>query len=185
MLFFTFVGTYGSGQPASYFAIGNAVQIAAVSGIFGVTMHRRPVGTAVSVRHRPIARRCSWGARLFTSSTDAGCAHRLAVGRVAAGRRSVAPMAALDADDSDHDVAMSGLLLGCVSLITLNVMFINNFVYYALLIFSGANVAIDKLPDWMQAVSQALPLTRGIAASRALMGGAGGGGPLIGSLCSA
>ncbi len=39
-----------------------------------------------------------------------------------------------------------GLLLGCMSLITVNVMFINNFVYFALLIFSGANVPIEKIP---------------------------------------
>ena len=39
MLFFTFIGTYGSGAAnASFFVIGNAIQITAVSGIFGVTM---------------------------------------------------------------------------------------------------------------------------------------------------
>jgi len=62
--------------------------------------------------------------------------------------------------------------MGCLSLLTANVMFINNFVYFALLIFSGANVSIAKLPAWMQVVSNFLPLTRGIAASRALAAGA-------------
>ncbi len=39
ILFFTFLGTYATGaQNASFYIIGNAVQIAAVSGIFGVTM---------------------------------------------------------------------------------------------------------------------------------------------------
>jgi ABC-2 type transport system permease protein len=62
--------------------------------------------------------------------------------------------------------------MGCLSLITVNVMFVNNFVYFLLLIFSGANVPISDLPNWMQAISYALPLTRGIAAARSLVGGA-------------
>ncbi len=67
-----------------------------------------------------------------------------------------------------------GLLLGCLSLITVNVMFINNFVYFALLIFSGRECpALRNFPQFMQAISWALPLTRGIAAARLLVGGAG------------
>jgi ABC-2 type transport system permease protein len=64
-----------------------------------------------------------------------------------------------------------GLLLGCLSLVTVNVMFVNNTVYFLLLIFSGANVPITDLPRWMQMISSALPLTRGIAAARLLISG--------------
>ena len=66
-----------------------------------------------------------------------------------------------------------GLLMGCLSLLTANVMFVNNTVYFLLLIFSGANVEINILPAWMQAISNVLPLTRGIASARALIAGAG------------
>ena len=39
MLFFTFLGSFATGpENAHFYVIGNAVQIAAVSGIFGVTM---------------------------------------------------------------------------------------------------------------------------------------------------
>jgi ABC-2 type transport system permease protein len=65
-----------------------------------------------------------------------------------------------------------GLLMGCLSLLTANVMFVNNFVYFSLLVFSGANVEISALPGWMQGVSNVLPLTRGIASARALAAGA-------------
>ncbi len=44
--------------------------------------------------------------------------------------------------------------MGCLSLLTANVMFVNNTVYFLLLIFSGANVDINILPSWMQALSQ-------------------------------
>ena len=51
-------------------------------------------------------------------------------------------------------------------------MFVNNTVYFLLLIFSGANVPLAELPAWMQVISSALPLTRGIAAARSLIAGA-------------
>jgi len=39
ILFFSFLGMYATGQAnASFYVIGNAIQLAAVSGIFGVTM---------------------------------------------------------------------------------------------------------------------------------------------------
>ncbi len=65
-----------------------------------------------------------------------------------------------------------GLLMGCLSLLTANVMFVNNTVYFLLLIFSGANVELSVLPNWMQAISSILPLTRGVASARALIDGA-------------
>jgi ABC-2 type transport system permease protein len=65
-----------------------------------------------------------------------------------------------------------GLLLGCIALITVNVMFVNNFVYFLLLIFSGANVQLNEMPAWVQFISSSLPLTRGISAARLLVQGA-------------
>jgi len=62
--------------------------------------------------------------------------------------------------------------MGCVSLVTTNVMFVNNTVYFLLLIFSGANIPITNLPAWMQTISWGLPLTRGIASARMLISGA-------------
>jgi ABC-2 type transport system permease protein len=51
-------------------------------------------------------------------------------------------------------------------------MFVNNFVYFLLLIFSGANIRLNEVPTWVQATSSVLPLTRGIAAARLLAQGA-------------
>jgi ABC-2 type transport system permease protein len=52
-------------------------------------------------------------------------------------------------------------------------MFVNNFVYFLLMIFSGANLDLSKVPEWIGVISSYLPLTRGIAASRMLVAGAG------------
>jgi ABC-type polysaccharide/polyol phosphate export permease len=51
-------------------------------------------------------------------------------------------------------------------------MLVNNTVYFALLVFSGANIAVNELPRWMQVVSNVLPLTRGVASTRAIINGA-------------
>jgi ABC-2 type transport system permease protein len=59
--------------------------------------------------------------------------------------------------------------------VTINVMFINNTIYFLLLVFSGANLPVATLPTWMQSISWALPLTRGIAAARRIIDG----GPLV------
>jgi len=66
-----------------------------------------------------------------------------------------------------------GLLMGYLSLITRNVVLLNNTVYFLLLLFSGANVALETLPEWMQSISRLLPLTRGIESARDLIGEAG------------
>ncbi len=66
-----------------------------------------------------------------------------------------------------------GLLFGSLALVTRNVMFVNNTVFFLLLFFSGANVPLDSLPDWMRAISFSLPLTRGILAARQIVDGAG------------
>jgi ABC-2 type transport system permease protein len=52
-------------------------------------------------------------------------------------------------------------------------MFVNNFVYFLLMIFSGANLDLSKVPTWIGIISSNLPLTRGSAAARILIAGAG------------
>jgi ABC-2 type transport system permease protein len=47
-----------------------------------------------------------------------------------------------------------------------------NVVFGFLLVFCGANVPVDLLPDWMAAVSPWIPLTHGIEAARQLADGA-------------
>lgn len=65
-----------------------------------------------------------------------------------------------------------GLMLGSISLTALNVMFINNMFFSLLLVFSEANLQLDKMPVWIQSVSKWLPLTRSIQSARLLVNGA-------------
>jgi ABC-2 type transport system permease protein len=47
-----------------------------------------------------------------------------------------------------------------------------NILFGILLVFTGANVPVETLPSWMQAVSNVLPFTHGIEAARELADGA-------------
>lgn len=47
-----------------------------------------------------------------------------------------------------------------------------NVIFGVLLIFTGANVPLDTLPDWMSTISGWLPITHGIQAARQVAAGA-------------
>jgi ABC-2 type transport system permease protein len=179
ILFFTFLGTFAGGQQASFYVIGNAIQITASSGIFGVTMSiggDRWNGTLAYLFGTPANRLVMFVGRAFIHIIDGfmGVVIGLTWGALLLGvdfSHTNLPMLALTILVTTFSTSGLGLLMGCLSLLTANVMFINNTIYFGLLIFSGANVDITILPAWMQAVSSILPLTRGIAAARGLIAG--------------
>jgi ABC-2 type transport system permease protein len=181
MLFFTFLGSFATGPDnAHFYVIGNAVQIAAVNGIFGVTMSiggERWAGTLVYLFGAPANRMMMFFGRAFMHIIDG------TIGVVVAFLWGVIlfnldlsqanlPALALTIFVTTLSTCGLGLLMGCLSLLTANVMFVNNTMYFLLLIFSGANVDLNILPGWMQVISNVLPLTRGIASARALIAGA-------------
>ena len=181
MMFFTFLGTFATGPDnAHFYVIGNAVQIAAVSGIFGVTMSiggERWSGTLVYLFGAPANRMMMFFGRAFMHIIDGSIGVVIAFlwGVILFGldlSQTNIPALALTIIATTLSTCGLGLLMGCLSLITANVMFVNNTVYFLLLIFSGANVDLNVLPAWMQAISSVLPLTRGITSARALIDGA-------------
>jgi ABC-2 type transport system permease protein len=180
ILFFSFLGMYATGQAnASFYVIGNAIQLAAVSGIFGVTMSiggDRWEGTLPYLFGTPANRMAMFVGRAFFHVLDGmvGVVLALMWGVLLLGLdlSHANPLAlGLTILIATFSTSGMGLLLGCISLITLNVMFINNTVYFSLLVFSGANVPLSTLPAWMQSVAWALPLTRSIAAARQIIAG--------------
>ena len=181
MFFFVYLGTYAtSPENAAFYVIGNAIQITAVSGIFGVTMSvggERETGTLPYLFGTPANRIVTFFGRAFMHVLDGMLGVVIAfiwgvlLFHLDLSHTSL-PALGLTIFITTISTCGLGLLMGCMSLVTVNVMFINNFVYFALLIFSGANVPLEKFPEAMQAISWALPLTRGIAAARLLVGGA-------------
>jgi ABC-2 type transport system permease protein len=181
MFFFVFLGSYATGgSNTDFYIIGNAIQITAVSGIFGVTFSvggDRDAGTLPYLFGTPANRFLIFFGRAFMHIIDGfiGVVIALIWGVLLMGldlSRTDMPALAITILIATFSTCGLGLLMGCLSLLTANVMFVNNFVYFSLLVFSGANVEVASLPGWMQFLSSILPLTRGIAAARALAAGA-------------
>jgi ABC-2 type transport system permease protein len=181
IVFFTMLGIFATGpQNASFFLIGNAMQITAASGIFGVTMAiggERWAGTLMYLFGAPANRLAIFTGRATIHIVNGffevlmGLAWGWLLGWVSFSNTD--PFAlGLTILVATFSTAALGLLLGCLGLVTLNIMFVNNLVYFLLLLFSGANVPVSALPQWMQYISWALPLTRGIEAAREIVAGA-------------
>jgi len=181
ILFFTLMGKFGtSGESADFYIIGNAIQITALSGIFGVTFSiagDRWNGTLPYLFGTPANRMTMFLGRAVIHVIDG-------IFGVLIGFAWGVTLLGLDLSNTDpwalllviavttFSTSGLGLLLGSLSLITRNVMFINNTAYFLLLVLSGSNIAIDRLPPALQAISNVLPLTRGIASARAIIDGA-------------
>ena len=179
ILFFTFLGVYSGLNNRDFYVIGNAVQMAAISGIYGVTMSiggDRWAGTLPYLFGAPSSRLIMFLGRAFFHILDGavGVIFGLVLGVVVLG---------LDLSQADPlllflaivsatiSTSGLGLLLGSMSLVTVNVWFFNNTLYFLLLLFSGANIARDDMPAWMVTVGDLLPLTRSIEAARRVAAG--------------
>jgi len=181
MLFFVILGSYATGSTdVSFYVVGNAMQMTAWSGIYGITMSitgDRWDGTLPYVFGAPANRLVVFLGRAFIHVIDGyfGVVLGFFYGITLMGLDlSNTNLSALTLAVLITTVSTSGLgmLLGCLSLMTRNVMFVNNTVFFAMLLFSGANVDINSFPAWMQTISYSLPLTRGIQAARQIVQGA-------------
>jgi ABC-2 type transport system permease protein len=180
ILFFTLMGIFASGvENAAFYAVGNAIHIASVNGIYGVTMSiggDRWSGALPYIFGTPANRLALFSGRAFFHVIDGmlGVAVGLGWGVLLFGldltHTDVAGLA-LAILITTFSTSGLGLLLGCVSLVSIETMFINNTAYFLLLVFSGANIPLASMPVWMQTVAWGLPLTRGIAAARQLIAG--------------
>jgi ABC-2 type transport system permease protein len=181
ILFFTFLGKFGSsGESPSFYVIGNAVQLAALSGIFGVTFSiigDRWNGTLPYLFGAPANRLLMFVGRAFIHIIDGS----LGVG---IGLAWGVALLGLDLSATEPITLIAvillttfstsglGLALGSLSLVTRNVMFVNNTAYFILLVLAGSNISVDRLPFILQRISSGLPMTRGIIATRAIIDGA-------------
>jgi ABC-2 type transport system permease protein len=180
LVFFTLLGMSATGRgTAEFYIVGNALQMAASSGIFGVTMtigNERNFGTLIYLVGSPANRLAVFLGRALFNVLDGvlGVAIGFVWGVLLGLNLDAAnfPGLALTIVITTLSTCGMGLLLGSISLTALNMMFINNTVFFSLLVFSGANLPLEKMPAWMQTISAGLPLTRGIPAARLLVTGA-------------
>jgi ABC-2 type transport system permease protein len=65
-----------------------------------------------------------------------------------------------------------GLITAAIGLRVRETSVLNNILFGLLLIFTGANVPLEQMPGWMEAIGRSVPLTHGIEAARRLADGA-------------
>ena len=181
ILFFVELGVYATGpQNALYFALGNALQLTANAGIFGViatVANERQFGTLPILLGSPANRLVTFMSRAVVNVIDG-------VVTVIVGLVIVAVLFGLDLQHGNLPLlglcvliisvttAGMGLMFGSIGLVMRDAIIIANVVYYMLLIVCGVNFPVSRLPEVLQFVAYSLPLTRGIEAAREAATGA-------------
>jgi ABC-2 type transport system permease protein len=180
ILFFTYLGRYAGSQDDSFFIVGNAMQVAAMSGIYGMTMgiaNERQYGTLQPLLGTPANRLAIFSGRalpfilngIFVSAFGFGIAWLFLDFSADAG--SIPPLAVAVLITTCSCVAL-GMLIGSIGLRARDVFFGANLVYFLMLLVCGVNIANDDLPGWLGAIGRCLPLTHGIEAGREIVSGA-------------
>lgn len=179
ILFFTYLGRFAGAEDDLFFVVGNAVQVSAMSGIYGMTMgiaNERQFGTLSSLLATPASRLAIFSGRAlpFIANGLVVSAFGFFVGwaflgvSVAAG--SIAALTVVVAVTAASCTGL-GMLIGSIGLRARDVFFASNLVYFLMLLVCGVNVPVDALPGWLEAIGSALPLTHGIEAAREVAAG--------------
>jgi ABC-2 type transport system permease protein len=180
MAFFVFVGQYIQGPSViPYIAIGNALQTVAWNTVFSViniTGHDKWDGTLPLLLATPASRLPIFIGRamlhvldgilsvainfvfaIFLFGVNFGNADLLAL--------TIAVVL------TAFTMAGFGLLIGGLSFYFRDPMVLANIFTFILLIFCGVNFAVKELPEPLQPISWAFPLTYGINAAREAIDG--------------
>lgn len=181
LLFFAALGSYATNRSPAYFAIGNAVQVSALAGVFGMTMaiaNERWFGTLPAILATPANRVALFAGRFMPFVLNGLLVSLYAFGlgviflgvRLAPGSLAVVGLALLVTVFSCTAI---GSLQGAVSLRLRDGLFGANLVTMSILLFCGVNIPLAELPGWMQVIGNLLPFTHGLEAVRQAADGAG------------
>jgi ABC-2 type transport system permease protein len=181
LFFFAALGAYATGRSPAYFAIGNAVQVSAIAGVFGMTMaiaNERFFGTLPAILATPASRVALFAGRFMPFVLNGLIVSLYAFGlgvvflgvRLAPSSLAVAGLALLVTVFSCTAI---GALQGAISLRMRDGLFGANLITMSILLFCGVNIPLRELPGWMQVISNLLPFTHGLEAVRRAADGAG------------
>jgi ABC-2 type transport system permease protein len=180
IFFFAYIGRYAGLESDEFFVIGNALAISSIAGIFGMAFTiggERWMQTLSSVLVTPANRLA-----LFLGRTLPNIANGIIISTVgfvvgwlvldfSLAPAEIPAIAVIVAVSSFSCTAL-GAVIGAFGLRGRDIIFFANLFVLSFLLFCGVNVPLDALPEWMQQVSKALPLTHGIEAARDVADGA-------------
>ena len=179
ILLFVYIGRSAGLASDEFYVVGNAIQYAALPCLFAMTFtiagerNQRTLGYLLV---SPAPRLPLFLGRALPVVVNGFfvAAFALVVGGLIVGidvpRSAYAPIALATAV-SAFGCTGFGLVGAGLGLLMREQAVLSNILFGILLVFCGANVPVDRLPEWMQAVSEALPFTHGIEAARRLADG--------------
>jgi len=180
ILFFAYLGRYSHSGSDAFFAVGNAVQVSAMAGVFGMALTiggERWTQTLSPVLASPANRLALFLGRalpqiangLFVSVVGFVAARLLLDFHPAL---ASVPTLALVVVVTTVSCTAFGLAVGALGLRLRDVFLVANPAYFLMLLLCGVNVRLDALPTWLATIGRSLPLTHGIAAARRVAAGA-------------
>jgi ABC-2 type transport system permease protein len=181
IVFFTYLGRYsGARQSDAFFIVGNAVQVCAMSSVYGMTMavaNERWFGTLGPLLASPANRLAVFLGRGLPVLANALVVSIFGflVGVVLLDFRpgwDVVPALAAVVLVTALSCTAFGMLLGSIGLRAKDFFFAANLAYFLMLLLCGVNIPLSVLPGWMEAIGRCLPLTHGIIAAREVAAGA-------------
>jgi ABC-2 type transport system permease protein len=180
ILFFAYLGRFANAQSDAFYVVGNAVQISAMAGVFGMAITiggERWTQTLGPLMATPASRLAIFLGRAVPNlaqglivSTFGFCVGRLLLDFHPP--LSSVPRLALIVVVTVTSCTAFGMVVGAFGLRLRDSFLVANPAYFLMLLFCGVNVPLSVLPGWMSAISRGLPLTHGIEAAREVAAGA-------------
>ena len=180
ILLFVYIGRTAELESDEFYVIGNAIQYASVPCLFGITFTisgERFQNTLGYVLVTPAARLPLFLGRSLPVIVNGAFVAALSLLLSALVLGLDIPLAAAGTLALVVAVAAfscTGLGLVCagIGLRVRETPVLLNIVFGLLLVFTGANVPLDAMPPWMEAVAGWVPMTHAIAAAREVADGA-------------
>jgi ABC-2 type transport system permease protein len=180
ILLFAYIGRATGLASDEFFVIGNALQYASIPCLFAMTnivAGERFQNTLAYILVSPARRLPLFVGRALPVVVNGAfvAALSLALGSLILGVHiapgSLAPLGIVVLVTA-YSCTGLGLIGAGLGLRIRETAVLSNVLFGFLLIFTGANVPLDKLPDWMERISSWLPITHGIEAARQVADGA-------------
>ena len=180
ILLFAYIGRTTGLADDEFFVIGNALQYASIPCLFAMThtvAGERYQNTLAYILVTPAGRVPLFVGRALPVIVNGAfvSAFALGVGSLLL-EVDIAPAAlpalALVIVVTAYSCTGLGLVNAGLGLRIRETSVLSNVLFGILLIFTGANVPLDRLPGWVAAVSDWLPITHGIEAARRIADGA-------------